>query len=114
MRRDERRFVRRRGAGRKPRGFTLLELLIVIAIVAVLLGLLLGIAGQLRKAARSTACLSNLRQIVGGFQHYAANNNGRLPNPLGADLSWEQLLLKHLGSAEIYRCPADDELHATM
>jgi prepilin-type N-terminal cleavage/methylation domain-containing protein/prepilin-type processing-associated H-X9-DG protein len=97
-----------------PHGFSLLELLVVIAILAVVLALLLGTIGQLRKAAHSTKCLSNLRQISGGFLQYAAGNGGRLPNPLNADLSWEEVLQKHLRSREVFRCPADEELADTM
>ncbi len=45
------------------RGFTLIELLVVIAIIAILAAILFPVFAQAREAARSTACLSNQRQI---------------------------------------------------
>ncbi|MCK6491248.1 MAG: type II secretion system GspH family protein [Planctomycetes bacterium] len=48
----------------RHRGFTLIELLVVITIVAVLAGMLMPVVGMVREAAKSTKCLSNLRQIV--------------------------------------------------
>lgn len=56
--------------------FTLIELLIVIAIIGILLTLLLPSLSKARKAAHSAVCLSNLRSISQGFQIYSKMNNG--------------------------------------
>ena len=59
------------------RGFTLVEVLVVVAIVALLVGVLLpGLAGA-RESARSAACLSNVRQLALGWAMYADAHDGR-------------------------------------
>ena len=60
-------------------GFTLVELLIVISIIALLASLLLPGLTRAREYAYFTRCKSNLRQISIGFLLYAGNSNGRLP-----------------------------------
>lgn len=68
------------------RGFTLIEILVVIAIIAVLIALLLPAVQQAREAARRMQCRNNLMQVGLALQNYA-NAHGRLPpgsvNPQG-------------------------------
>ncbi len=65
----------------RRRGFTLVELLTVIAIVAALAAILTPVVGKARASARSTLCMANLRQIGSAMLLYAEENHGRLPAP---------------------------------
>jgi len=58
-------------------GFSLIELLIVLAIIVVLLGLLLPVLSAARQAARSTQCLQTLRQWSAAYEMYLNNNRGK-------------------------------------
>ena len=63
-------------------GFTLIEVLVVICIVAVLAGLIMPVLANIRQRANATTCVSNLRQIGVGAALEMADNDGRLPDRL--------------------------------
>jgi prepilin-type N-terminal cleavage/methylation domain-containing protein len=101
------------------RGFTLVELLITIAIIAVLGGIAVPVSMSMVAKGREAACLGNLRQIGAGLQGYLADNNQRLPElALGRESKnspepvLETVLLEYAGSADVFHCPADKEQFA--
>ncbi len=63
----------------RRRGFTLIELLVVIAIIAVLAALLLPALSRAKEAAKSIACVSNLRQQGIAFRLFADDHDGTVP-----------------------------------
>ena len=118
-------------AARRP--FTLIEMLVVIAIISILAAML---SPSLRKSldrARDIACMSNLRQIGVGHGIYAGDYNGRLPPTgivgsgaaynfnIGKGIGWDDALWESLSNTprgdynvgpsgrglEIYQCPVD-------
>jgi len=109
-----------RGVTRPYRGFTLLELLVVIAVIGVLASLLLPVLGRVKESGRSAACLSNLHQIGIALQLYVDANNNRLPvmrdrspdtnSPATNTLpSVEVVLRTELGNTNVLRCPSDKD-----
>jgi prepilin-type N-terminal cleavage/methylation domain-containing protein/prepilin-type processing-associated H-X9-DG protein len=100
--------------------FTIIELLVVIAIIALLAAFLLPVLGRSKEAARSAACISNLRQIGIALQLYVDANNNRLPAmrdqlmdtnspPTNALPGVEVVLKNDLGNTNVLRCPSDRE-----
>ena len=100
------------------RAFTLVELLVVIGIIAVLVGVLLPTMSRARDAARTTSCLSNLRQLAQAAQHYVITNRGQFPVARwGAD-NWDfstvnnkpvpGLLWRGQTEMRIQQCPSFD------
>jgi len=70
------------------RGFTLVELLVVVAIIALLIAILLPSLGSARRQARTVVCLANLSQLGLASQLYADQNRGFLPQVWGGPVAW--------------------------
>lgn len=98
-------------------GFTLVELLVVISVIAMLMGVLVPVLSRARQSAYRVACMSNLRQIGMAIQNYRDEHRGKfplarympapfisivddppLPQILGAD---------QRGETKVFKCPGD-------
>ncbi|MDX6766155.1 MAG: DUF1559 domain-containing protein [Candidatus Methylacidiphilales bacterium] len=97
------------------RGFTLVELLVVLGVLAILISWGLGtVRGGMEKA-RAVTCLNTMRQVGTAVQMYGADHDNRLPNTShrrasdGSSLSWTVTLKDYLGSDFSPRCPCNSE-----
>ena len=104
-----------------PSGFTLIELLVVIAIIADLASLLLPALSRAKESARTTQCLSQMRQIGLAVRLYADDNEDEFPRSqhsafANSQLTWGRAIAPQLAQNTatwtnllrgVYRCPSD-------
>jgi len=89
------------------RGFTLIEILVVIAIVAVLAAMLFPTLAKARASAQRVSCLSNMRQIGMAIQMYTMGHAERMPGPGPSGREWPLSLQPYIGSTQIFSCITD-------
>jgi prepilin-type N-terminal cleavage/methylation domain-containing protein len=96
---------------RRPAGFTLVELLVVIGIIALLVSILLPALGSARRSANTVKCMANLKQIGLAFEFYMRDYKGKMPAtvheqnaqsvPINEERRWYDLIAKYVSSAKI-------------
>ena len=91
----------------RRKGFTLVELLVVIGIIALLISILMPALNNARVQARTVQCLSNVKQIQTAFQMYVNNHKGKSMHYSTRELDfWMEALRPFNGDINIIgRCP---------
>jgi prepilin-type N-terminal cleavage/methylation domain-containing protein len=102
---------RARRQDRRP-GFTLVELLVVVAIVAMLIALMLPAIQKARESARKTACANNLKQVGLALHGYMLNHNELPPGYIskvlpdhddgGPGWAWGAMILPFMEDADLH------------
>ena len=121
---------------RKPLGFTLVELLVVITVIGILVSLLLPAVQAAREAARRSSCFNNMKQIGLALTNYHGSHQTLPPGWIGLDprtrkplaegdpgWGWASFILPQLEQENLARAlvyslpiidPANDEIRSTF
>lgn len=101
----------------KPSGFTLIEMLVVLAIIGILAAILFPAFSRVREGANRATCASNLKQLGLGFQLYTRDNGGFYPpitpwdrGELAGGMSvwcslWADRIYPYVRSEKVFECP---------
>jgi prepilin-type N-terminal cleavage/methylation domain-containing protein len=112
---------------KKARGFTLIEMLVVIAIIAILASVLFPVFARARENARRSSCLSNLKQLglammqysqdfdekmVPGFIDHGVAGAYTLPNGAAGSryMQWYHMLYPYMKNIQIMNCPSEPDV----
>lgn len=103
---------------RKQNAFTLIELLIVIAIIAILAAILFPVFATAREKARQASCASNMKQLGLGMLQYAQDFDEDLPcgtqgvtsSQDGRGLGWASQVYAYVKNPKIFVCPDDQRV----
>lgn len=112
---------------RKISGFSLTELMVVIAIIMILLGIVLTVVNRAKASATSVKCMANLSQIGIALKAYSEDHDDKMPPfatvygvgvpdgaPLPAEGQFKSALMPYTKSGELFYCPDDPSKKSGM
>ncbi len=95
-------------------GFTLVELLVVVAIIGILVAIVVPVSSRILESGRAASCLSNLRQLGAGLTAYITENNNTMPTlKAGREALTDDVpvidntLDKYITDPRVFACPSD-------
>lgn len=114
LERPKKSFMKKPKIGKRTGGFTLVELLVTIAIIAALAGLVFSLTRGARAKSQLAASVNRVRDIGVRVQNYTQDNSGQLPvwKDQSQDLYWWGMLVedpKNESQLEIFRSPGHRE-----
>lgn len=86
----------------KRAGFTLIELMVVVAILAVLVALLMPVLSKLKEAANRVTCASNIRQLTMGSIRMATEDRGWWPDLHNTRWGWNPVDVQYINAGGIF------------
>lgn len=89
--------------------FTLIEILIVVAIIGILAAILFPVFARSREKARAASCLSNYHQVGIAIQMYAQDSDDKTPANGGSFGGLIQDSVPYIHTSSVFVCPDDDD-----
>src|ERR1700722_6233830 len=108
-----------------PRAFTLIEFLLVTAIIAILAAIIFPVLSAAKKRGWTIQCVSNLRQVGVGMKIFADENSELYPESGGniswggtdattGKASWMEQIYSNVQNTNVYNCPGNRQLPFDM
>jgi prepilin-type N-terminal cleavage/methylation domain-containing protein/prepilin-type processing-associated H-X9-DG protein len=103
-------------AVRNTRGFTLIEILVVVGIIALLAAILFPVLARVREGGKRTVCISNLKQLATAARMYSqdyAQTYMPIQLAAAADVSptnpygWADAMQSYVKNIQLYQCPSE-------
>ena len=96
------------------RGFTIIELMVVVAIIALLTAILMPSLGAARRMAEQAFCSNTLKGIGLGWRMYVERYPNQLPAAAGLPMAEDDMrimdvMADYVSGAKVWQCPADDQ-----